>query len=134
MTRDVGVTMGALVVLDGCGKIGGIASAMHKDFFAAWAKGVAVMIEHVAHIDILQANFLSDLFGFFERANWGGGEMFETMHRNETTDVPWCVGTELLMDEGGDVVQFLFTVVDGGDEERGDFEPDASLFEGFHTI
>ena len=88
------------------------------------AIGVGGFGEDVAFVDEVEADFASNFAGAVERARRSGGLVAELEIGMEGGEVERNVGAKMGEDPFGELAGFGGIVVEGGNDEIGDFEPD----------
>ena len=117
----------------------GIPRSVYQQFSAVRTIGIA-MHRYIAEVDIVQAGFLSDLFGAHQCLKTCGLMVQHLVIRMESAQVPWDMFSQFIGDERCHLLQVLVAVVLSGDDQCGHFDPDAlayhsskGLFHAFKT-
>ena len=105
-----------------------VPGAADQELAAIGAYGIAGPVRDVAFVDVVEADFAGDGAGGVERFGRGSGLIHQFEIRMEGGEVQRNVWPQVFQNPIGNLAEFSWGVVEGGDDQVGDLEPHVGFF------
>src|SRR5215469_3200428 len=94
--------------------------------------GIAAVAENISFVDVAEANFASDFARAVQSLRRSARLVLQFEIGMKRGEVQRNVGAEMLENPFGELLRFGLVVVESGNHQVGDFEPDAGFFFQMH--